>query len=337
MADKAKAEAEATKKSIGDILDKAQTTAKSQELSLAKTDTLQSGMERTWEQQQKNLKITDNIAKDMRESLTKQLSLLDQTKQISLNVDRSLFPIEPFTVSFTLSIPLTHPVIKNYAIYIDAQLRRLLPQLLVEKKNASSEIGGAPVEGLFLYDYNSQPFKSNIMIDGGSPHIPSYNTVEGKLLNRQIFIVEFYKPPFDLQAIKANRSFGPDMQLWVSAFAGDRNAGLDFVLRDEHLLLTAYSAKTNLRKRTERVSSLLDFSGTLLVVRFVGGLDKMFKLPKMRLQQPNGRCFNIDGSLFHRVDEFFLRPGEVLIDNNQPPPTVLFQKLDILKLSTDCG
>jgi len=345
-AQRAKADAEATKASLEEIINKAKTTASLQEESLQKTDKLQRDMQTNLDRQQQNLEGTDKISKDMRssiaaqrillannqqilsgltESITQQLGLLNQTREISVNVNRSLFPIEPFTASFTFAIPATHPVVQNYAAYLKVQAKRLLPQFREERRTTKPEEGLSYIEGLFVDET-----QNSIDIAAGSKHIPSYETPEGKLLNRQVFIVQFFKPPFDLGAIRTGAYVKPDLEMWATAFADSPNNNsntLDFMLVNGRLLQRAWHVRPSSLKQTGNITTLLDFEGALLVLKFVGGLDKSFQIGGLTLNQPKGMCLRFNAKLFQRSDERRLRPGEIVIEAGRLPDTILFQIL----------
>lgn len=372
-AEKAQADAEQTSQLLNGIFDRAKTAADKQELGLEKTNELQSDVAENLKKQEQGLDLTDKIANDMNasifaqrilltdnekimtgmnEGLTKQTNLLAQSQEISLNINRSLFALEKFQISFTFVTPLTHPDLTNYIMYLDKQADSLFFWKKEKDKDIDSYRRPLPAEGLQMLG------RSTLLVEPDSPHIPSDDTPEGKLVNKREFIVEFYRPPFDVHKI-ARRYIQPDVEIWVTAYANPPN---NLSNRMELIINSLEYRKVFLQRgtyldieestQTGRILSQLDLSGIMVVVRFVNGLDKSIKLAELILHQPKGKCIKLDRGVFNRIDNhlvpeystpharitfphFFNRKEGNLMSFGD---TILYQILPgDFKMTTDCN
>jgi hypothetical protein len=238
---RAQAEAKATSQKLETILFNAQLSAEQQKTSLAETNILKSGLEKT-------LDRSDHIAKQMEESLAAQQSVLignkrilggvtntvqKQSQLLNLNtstlneVSRGLYPIKNVTISYAIQVPMDHLQVKSYVTRVQKEL------------NTYAHAGSPIIDERTV---DSDRNLISISFGRKSPLAPDITTEHLAYWLLDYFTIElwFYKTPVTFREVHPRKGGAlnqPDLKLSVSASLYDGNQWIEYNVKSKEFAL----------------------------------------------------------------------------------------------------
>ena len=230
-ADKARAEADATAKTLQSILVNAQSTADQQRRSLNETNRLKAGLDKTLEQQQSVLSGNQRILGGVTDTLERQSELFRLNTGTLNQVSRGLYPIKNVTITYSIRIPIEHALLKAYRERFEREVNSLLPSLNGPGIHPWLTNQDGSVR---RFEFSSQ---STLAPRGDSEQV-----AYALLLNSSLQ-VEFYRTPIKLQdrpviiGLLEERSHDPDLIFKINGNLITQTHLIDYDLESKDLVL----------------------------------------------------------------------------------------------------
>lgn len=307
---------EANKKFDG-ILTRVEDNIKGTDLTLTTTGQIAGDVKKSVDVQAGVVAQTQKIANNLDTTLVEQRKILEGNRSIGTDLKRSLTPLNPLAVTFTVTYPLDAPGVREYV----QRIKELAETRFKERINYDEDLkiyvvrqsAGGPIQG--------------IAINGGSSLFPS-RSAQGNaepgygLLNLIMLDLAFYKnSPHDepssnsdlrIQAVAWNPGTGISAADFLPVSSVTRHTimlslSIDFL--ENRLKQTVFTDALTRMSDEGTILSLVDLSDTVLRINLIRdqGVSPELESFGIRLGDNYSRTFDFDPTRFKQRDDGLFR------------------------------